>query len=152
MPIPDIGKIAESEQYNSMIKFDADVIHKITAPNAKLFLPETIIQQYVGNKKYEKSELDKEIDGLMFWHSNRGIITRMILIPESTHKLLLDMGDCAEEFLDYFEDKDPIHLQKHKTTYAINGISSNYRHPDTAMYYYANNGIYIRMEKKIVLK
>jgi hypothetical protein len=87
----------------------------------------------------------------MLWHSRRGLITRMILIPEATHNSLLDMYDKTKELVDYFEEKDPITLANHKDiAYRLqdtDGKFSKFRHAGTSMRYYANNGIYVLMEK-----
>jgi len=152
--IPDIEEIAKSELYNSMIKFNVDRSTKIVNPSAQLFIPDEIVLQYIGQKTYEDSDIRRYISGLMFWHSNRGLITRMIIIPEASQKLLTSIGYSAKEFIDYFEDKDPIQLQykdvsnKNKdASYRIDGIISKFRHENTSIKFYANNSFYISMEK-----
>jgi len=146
--IPSIEKIIKSELYNSMIKFDINDSPKV-GNNRTLFIPDDIIDQYLDNN--QTSERKNEISGLMLWHSRRGLITRIILIPEFNCNLLIDMHDKSKEFMDYFEEKDPIILKNYyDIAYRlqdIDGKFSKFRHAGTRMKYYANNGIYVLMEK-----
>ena len=64
---------------------------------------------------------------------------------------MLDIYDKTKEFVDYFEEKDSLTLMNHKDiAYRLqdtDGKFSKFRHAGTSMKYYANNGIYILMEK-----
>jgi len=151
-PIPNIDFVKDSEYYAHMKKFTIpDDTKRTVGPNRIIILPGTILCDYFGKKKIE--EIGKEIidNEFLFWHSRRGLDTRMILIPVKTYDLLKKIGEPVQEFINYFDMKeDKIYLEHTNTnSYVIQGIPNNYRHPGRDIWFQAKDNIYINMEKKI---
>ncbi len=148
-PIPSLDEITKLEQFNSMIRFSVENKEKVCI-NQWLSIPNTLVLQHLNKKKYEPLEMQNSINGLMFWYSPRGTVTKMILIPESNYELLLQIGEPTKEFINYFENKVPVRLENfNDTSYKIKGIPPRFRHPGNHMKYLAQDQIYVRLEKVV---
>ena len=153
LPIPRLDHLAESESYNTIMKFDLLGERVKVGANKWLPVPNTLVLQFLSKKKYEHLTTEDSISGFRFWYSKRGIINKLILIPEATEEILIEMGDATKEFREYFEYKNSIALNSyHYDSYKITDIPVKFRRPDTHINYVANNSIYIILEKVIPIK
>jgi hypothetical protein len=156
-PIPSLDNImqlAQSEIYTSMIKFKMTE-RSIVTPNYWLFVPHKLVHQYTG-KEYEEfnNRVDdwsrkEDINGLEFWYSNRGITTKMIIIPEVTHTLLKEIEE-TKIFRNYFENKVSIHLSNALgKSFIIPHIEAKFRRNKIKYKFQAENHIYVEISKII---
>jgi len=154
LPIPSLTHITQSEAYNSMTKFDMTE-RSIVTPNYWLFVPPKLVKQYTG-KKYEEfnnrsddRSRKEDINGLEFWYSIRGPVTKMIIVPGATSNVLKEMED-AKVFWNYFEEKILVHLSNALAkSFTLTGIESRFRKGKTKYKFQADNSIYVEVSKII---